>query len=149
MSSAYDNMRRGVGVGLNVDLKGYTPEPNQRANIYCGTDPKRVKGPDRKCFLKGFAIGKNLQYARKYLNKSHPKAYSFPAVATLRSPSSIPLWVLVLCALASGVLLIFILVTSDIKGWTKVIMSILCLGILAVAVSYFFWGWNAYSWFNI
>ena len=143
MSSAYDNMRRGVGVGLNVNLEGYTPEPNPRADIYCGTDPKRVKGPDKECFLKGFAIGKNLQYARK-----HPKAYSFPTVTSLRSPSSIPLWFLVLCTLASSVLLIFILVTSDIKGWTKVIMGILCLGILAVAVSYFFWGWNAYSWFN-
>ena len=146
MSSAYDNMRRGVGVGLNVDLKDYTPESkNPRAHIYCGTDPDRDKGSDRECFLKGFTIGKNLQYDRK----GDHKAYSFPSTATLRSPSSIPLWILILCILVTSALLLFVLITSQLKGWNKVAMSILCLGLLAIAVSYFIYGWNAYSWFNI
>ena len=128
MSSAYDNMRRGVG----VDLKGYTPEAKN------GTNPDRDKG------LKCFTIGKNLQYDRK----GGHRGYSFPSTVTLRSPSSIPLWILILCILATSALLLFILITSQIKGWNKVAMSILCLGLLAIAVSYFIYGWNAYAWFN-
>ena len=30
-----------------------------------------------------------------------------------------------------------------------VAMSILCLGLLAIAVSYFMYGWDSYSLFNI
>lgn len=75
--------------------------------------------------------------------------YTFPSAATLRSSSSIPLWILILCILTTCGLLVFILVTSEIKGWNMVAMSILCLGLLAIAVSYFMYGWDSYSLFNI
>lgn len=106
---------------LNVDLKPH--------------------GSDR-----GFTIGKNLQYDQGHSNH---QAYSFLSKATLRSPSSIPLLILILCILAAVTLLLFILISSETKGWNKVVMSILCLGLLVIAVSYFIYGWNAYAWFNI
>jgi hypothetical protein len=70
-SRNYECMRKGIGVGRNVELpRGYVPERiDPREDLYCGekrrAPPGKHKGDPLECFRKGFGIGKTLQYGKR------------------------------------------------------------------------------------
>ena len=67
----YECMRKGIGIGSRVKLKGRPPkyEKETYSKVYCGERARAPRGKRKgdlyTCFKKGFLIGKNLQWERK------------------------------------------------------------------------------------